>query len=106
VKGSPRRGVKPVERAVAALLLATAALPAITAGGSAQEREARRPEDVSPPPPSRPEPGGAPVPLRSYTDAEGRTCRVYERRVMIDGGAATALATVCRDPSGRWVLSR
>src|SRR5713226_8867574 len=47
-----------------------------------------------------------PEPLRAFTDARGRTCRVYERRVMIEGAPSTALATICREPSGRWVLSR
>ena len=47
-----------------------------------------------------------PEPLRVFTDARGRTCRVYERRVMIEGAPSTALATICREPSGRWVLSR
>jgi hypothetical protein len=49
---------------------------------------------------------GAPEPVRVFTDARGRSCRVYERRVMIDGAPSTALATICREPSGRWVLSR
>jgi hypothetical protein len=48
----------------------------------------------------------APEPLRAFTDARGRACRVYERRVMIEGAQSTALATICREPSGRWVLSR
>ncbi len=47
-----------------------------------------------------------PAPVRVFTDARGRTCRVYERRVMIEGAPSTALATICREPSGRWVLSR
>jgi hypothetical protein len=55
-----------------------------------------------------PPPAGSstPEPLRVFTDARGRTCRVYERRVMIEGAPSTALATICREPSGRWVLSR
>src|SRR5258707_206797 len=55
-----------------------------------------------------PPPAGltTPEPLRAFTDARGRTCRVYERRVMIEGAPSTALATICREPSGRWVLSR
>jgi hypothetical protein len=54
-----------------------------------------------------PSPGSiTPAPVRVFTDARGRTCRVYERRVMIEGAPSTALATVCREPSGRWVLSR
>ncbi len=47
-----------------------------------------------------------PEPKRSYTDEQGRACRDYERSVVIDGATRTALATVCRDPTGRWVLSR
>lgn len=49
---------------------------------------------------------GPPRPLREYTDASGRLCRVYLRRIVIDGKAETAYATVCRDADGRWVLSR
>jgi hypothetical protein len=53
-------------------------------------------------------PAGSPMPepIRVFTDARGRTCRVYERRVLIDGTPSTALGTICREPSGRWVLSR
>jgi hypothetical protein len=47
-----------------------------------------------------------PEPIRVFTDARGRICRVYERRVLIDGIPSTALGTICREPSGRWVLSR
>jgi hypothetical protein len=47
-----------------------------------------------------------PEPIRVFTDARGRTCRVYERRVVIEGAQSTALGTICREPSGRWVLSR
>jgi len=55
-----------------------------------------------------PPPAGSstPEPIRVFTDARGRTCRVYERRVLIEGAPSTALATICREPSGRWVLSR
>ena len=49
---------------------------------------------------------GAPEPIRVFTDERGRTCRVYERRVLIEGTPSTALGTICREPSGRWVLSR
>lgn len=48
----------------------------------------------------------APVPVRVFTDERGRSCRVYARTVVIDGESRTAFATVCREPSGRWVLSR
>jgi hypothetical protein len=47
-----------------------------------------------------------PEPVRVFTDTRGRTCSVYERRVMIEGAPSTALATICRELSGRWVLSR
>jgi hypothetical protein len=52
--------------------------------------------------------GGArePSPLREFTDPQGRTCRVYAQRIVIEGGEQTALATVCREANGRWVLSR
>jgi len=45
-------------------------------------------------------------PVRVFTDDLGRTCRTYERQVIIEGEARAALATVCREPNGRWVLSR
>lgn len=45
-------------------------------------------------------------PVREFNDAQGRVCRVYARQVIIAGEAQTALATVCRDANGRWVLSR
>ncbi len=55
-----------------------------------------------------PERGGstARAPIRVFTDERGRSCRVYARPVVIDGEARTAYATVCREPNGRWVLSR
>jgi len=49
--------------------------------------------------------GGRP-PLREYVDAQGRPCRVYERAVMIDGRRQAAVAIVCREANGRWVMSR
>jgi hypothetical protein len=94
----------PARRAVPALMMAVVLLPSIVADGRAQDRLSERREEGDARP--RAEPGDGALPLRSYTDQEGRNCRVYERRVVIDGGPATALATVCRDPSGRWVLSR
>ena len=89
---------------LAVLLLAGAVLPTLAAAGRAEDGLPSRREDSDTP--QRPEPSGEPLPLRSYTDGEGRSCRVYERRVVIDGGPARAFATVCRDASGRWVLSR
>ncbi len=44
--------------------------------------------------------------VREYTDGQGRLCRVYRREIVIEGARRTALATVCREPDGRWVLSR
>jgi surface antigen len=49
---------------------------------------------------------GEAQPVREYRDAAGRLCRVYARRIVIDGETRIALATVCRDANGRWVLSR
>ena len=57
---------------------------------------------VAPPP----APGAAPAPLRAFTDAQGRSCRVYIREVTIEGARQTALATICQEPNGRWVFSR
>lgn len=57
---------------------------------------------VAPPPAA----GAAPAPLRAFTDAQGRSCRVYIREVTIEGARQTALATICREPNGRWVFSR
>ena len=90
--------------ALLAVVLAGVLLPLVAIEGRAEDRvsDRRAESEVQP----RPEAGSGPLPLRSYIDEEGRNCRVYERRVVIDGGPATALATVCRDPSGRWVLSR
>lgn len=56
--------------------------------------------------PASPSPAAAPPPVREYTDGDGRLCRVYERQVVIEGAPQTAYATVCREPDGRWVLSR
>jgi surface antigen len=56
--------------------------------------------------PSASDARGAPRPLREFSDADGRPCRVYARDVIIDGRLQPALAVVCREASGRWVLSR
>lgn len=56
-------------------------------------------ESPSPPP-------APPGVVREYTDNQGRLCRVYRREIVIDGVRRTAMATVCREPDGRWVLSR
>ncbi len=92
-----------------ALGLLAGLLPALPAGqaGAAQDA-AGAGTGAEQPAPRAPEQDGAavPVPLRAFTDDRGRSCRVYARAVIIDGEARTALATVCREPNGRWVLSR
>lgn len=45
-------------------------------------------------------------PVREFNDASGRLCRVYERAVVIGGVKQPAVAVVCRESNGRWVLSR
>lgn len=45
-------------------------------------------------------------PTQVFTDEQGRTCRTYTREVVIAGEPRAAVATVCREPNGRWVLSR
>lgn len=51
-------------------------------------------------------PAGEATPIREFTDGQGRACRLYARKVIVDGGSTVAYATVCREPNGRWVLSR
>lgn len=89
--------------ALLALSLTGALLPSMGALGRAQDQAPEGREEDLPP---RPEQAAPPAPLRSYTDQQGRMCRVYQRRVIINGEAQTALATVCREANGRWVLSR
>jgi hypothetical protein len=96
--------MRPVIGALLAFGLTGALLPFTPGPAPAQDKlPDGREEGESLP---RPERAGPPAPLQSYTDQGGRSCRVYERRVVIDGEPATALATVCREPNGRWVLSR
>jgi len=64
--------------------------------------EDRRPAEPDQPP--LPSVDGRPV--RVFTDDQGRTCRTYARQVIIEGEPRSALATVCRESNGRWVLSR
>ncbi len=45
-------------------------------------------------------------PVREFNDDAGRLCRVYARAVVIGGERQPALAVVCREANGRWVLSR
>ncbi len=84
---------------LSALVAATveAAQDAPGAGTESDEQTGREPGPAAP---------TAREPIRVFTDERGRSCRVYERPVVIDGEARTALATVCREPNGRWVLSR
>jgi surface antigen len=58
-------------------------------------------------PATMPDPGqSGEKPVREFNDAAGRLCRVYERAVVIGGEKQSALAVVCREANGRWVLSR
>jgi surface antigen len=96
-------------RLAIAFLVVGVALPLRVGAARAQQEEAT----VVPAPSGFARPAQAPQegasrsePIRVFTDARGRTCRVYERRVVIEGAQSTALGTICREPSGRWVLSR
>jgi hypothetical protein len=71
------------------LAMGVAASPASSAGAGA-------------PPPTGQD---RPQPVREYTDATGRLCRVYAREIVIDGATQTAYETLCRDADGRWVLA-
>lgn len=46
--------------------------------------------------------GGAVTPLRTYQTQAGRTCRDYERTVVVEGRPAPAYATACRNAVGEW----
>jgi surface antigen len=94
-------------RLAIAVLAAAAVVPLRTSPGQAQEGATTAPAAPGPAGQGQPPAGSSmPEPIRVFTDARGRTCRVYERRVLIDGTPSTALGTICREPSGRWVLSR
>jgi surface antigen len=97
-------------RLAIAFLAAAAVVSLRTSPGRAQEGTTAAPGAPGSPPGAGqgqpPVASSIPEPIRVFTDARGRTCRVYERRVLIDGTPSTALGTICRDPSGRWVLSR
>jgi surface antigen len=86
-----------------AVLAAAALVPARAVPAWAEEGANIDQETGSPSPPAG---SSTPQPVRVFTDARGRTCRVYERRVLIDGTPSKAFGTICREPSGRWVLSR
>jgi surface antigen len=45
---------------------------------------------------------GAVTPLRTYRTEAGRTCRDYERTVVVEGRAEPAYATACRNGVGEW----
>lgn len=47
---------------------------------------------------------GTIAPRRTYTDDQGRTCRIYNHRVTIDGRNETARGTACQRPDGSWQL--
>jgi surface antigen len=47
---------------------------------------------------------GTVAPQRTYTDASGRTCRVYSHRVTIDGHNENATGTACQRADGTWQL--
>ena len=91
LRGRAVRGV-----AAALLLLVAMRWP----GAAGAERQGLVTGDDAPPI------GEETQPVREYRDAAGRLCRVYARHIVIDGEPRTALATVCRDANGRWVLSR
>jgi surface antigen len=90
-------------RLVIAVLAAAAALPWHVIPSWAEERANADQAQGTPPPIAG---SSTPEPVRVFTDARGRICRVYERRVLIEGTPSTAFGTICREPSGRWVLSR
>lgn len=99
---SGRRGGGRVAPGAAAWLAALLALAAGGPAAGAQEEPAR----VGAPTPLTSQPASQKSPLREFRDAEGHPCRVYVRDVVIDGRTQQAFAIVCREPSGRWVLSR
>jgi len=45
---------------------------------------------------------GAVVPLRTYRSGVGRTCREYERTLVVDGRAEPDYVTACRNAVGEW----
>ena len=69
-------------------------------------RADRAPAGKVPPLDSRGIAPGAPAPLQVFTDAQGRLCQIYERTVSIDGASEAAVAKLCRQANGRWVLVR
>lgn len=47
---------------------------------------------------------GRVAPTRSFEDAEGRPCREFEHRVIVDGRPESARGTACRNARGEWEL--
>lgn len=47
---------------------------------------------------------GRVTPTRSFDDAEGRSCREFEHRVIVDGRPESARGTACRNARGEWEL--
>ena len=90
-------GAGSLSAVLVAAAMALAAAPAAAQGGPAEATAA-----AVPPPEARAEP----TPQREFQDAAGRLCRAYERTVTIDGRKQQAVAVVCREANGRWVMSR
>jgi surface antigen len=44
--------------------------------------------------------------VRGYRNALGQDCQVVEQSVFIAGQLVRATGTVCRQPDGRWALTR
>lgn len=98
-----RRGQLPVfgRGRLAGALAALAVAAMVGRAAPAQESSGG---DLAAAPPGAQQRGDKPV--REFTDAAGRLCRVYARDVVIEGQSRPAVAVVCREPNGRWVLSR
>ncbi|HEX7968033.1 MAG TPA: hypothetical protein VF502_07425 [Stellaceae bacterium] len=97
-----RRG-RPI---AAAGLLATLLVPPLTVRGGAAQDPAGAQTGLDEQTSRAAGQSDSAAPVRAFTDERGRSCRVYARAVIIDGEPRTAFATVCRESSGRWVLSR
>jgi hypothetical protein len=85
---------------LSAMLLAASAV--VAAAPAPAQGQAAATAAAVPPPEARAEP----TPQREFQDAAGRLCRAYERTVTIDGRKQQAVAVVCREANGRWVMSR
>lgn len=42
------------------------------------------------------------VPINSFRDGDGRTCRNYQTRAVVEGRAQVVEGTACRQPDGAW----